>query len=116
MTGRFHEWKAIINTTNGLSMAMRFDQWDCLEYHIQYQWDPQTKVGHKVLGGWTEGPNGERMHDWGDTESRAPMTFHVFQCSSNKNRWIHCTECGERLLNGAPYRPVGYKRLCLACA
>lgn len=98
--------------------VMRFDQWECLEYHIECQWQKETKVGHKILGGWTEGPEGQRMHDWGDIETRAPTVHHVFQCSSNKSRWVFCFKCQERLLNGAPYRPMGNSsmKLCLKCA
>ena len=110
-----YEWFAYLATDGGVMYVPRRTASECAEYHEMVRRSMETKTGRKVKGGWTEGPN-ERVHEWGDTEFRVKPVFTVFQCSSNKNRWVYCVECRGRIPNGGKYRPTGGLHTCIPCA
>jgi hypothetical protein len=116
MRSDWYAWTAYTNTSGGVYFVWRRTREECLLYHADHCRAPVMKTGETVWGGWSIGPHDERCHEWGDTETRAPRICHVFQSSQNKARWVFCSRCEKHLQNGAPYRPMGHRKVCLECA
>lgn len=110
-------FRSYLATTNSLYLMDYPTLEEARSHQTKARLNGETKMGFRVVGGWIDDPEGERVLEWGDHGYRVEHpTYAVFTGSKNKSQRIHCLDCRANQPPGTRvYSLPGGLSVCLAC-